>query len=254
MSNFLQRIAASVTQTSNQRPAQARLQPTLGSAFMPPVTLGQVNFSPGATNSSELNESIATDSLSAAPRLSASEAIFPTSELSSEQIESRASSANRSTTRDRLLYETPLLPLSDYIDSAIQRRFSELDRQNSDTAIHAHESPSENFGERSQQANGDNASSNSDAARKTGVRVSSIQPVAAMPVAQRPKESDKTSANRRVDNARRVNNGGADDVYIHIGRIEVAAAASPPPRSSVPSPRKSLSLDEYLRRGNGGRG
>jgi hypothetical protein len=254
MSNFLQRIAASVTPTVNQKPAEARIQPTLGSAFMPPATLGQANFSPAGTSSFELNESITTDSLSAASILSTSETIFPTSELASEHLESRTSSANRYSAGDRLLYETPLLPLSDYIDSAIQRHFSKSDRQNSDTTIHAELSPSGTFGERSQEANGERASSNSDAARKTGVRVGSIQPVAATPVGQRPKESEKTSANRRVDNARRVNSGGADDVYIHIGRIEVAAAAPPPPRSSVPSPRKSLSLDEYLRRGNGGRG
>jgi len=42
------------------------------------------------------------------------------------------------------------------------------------------------------------------------------------------------------------------DRHIHIGRIEVAAIAPPAPR---PAPvRKSLSLDEYLRRGNGRQG
>jgi hypothetical protein len=43
-----------------------------------------------------------------------------------------------------------------------------------------------------------------------------------------------------------------DEIHIHIGRIEVAAIAPPPPR---PAPvRKALSLDEYLRRGNGRQG
>jgi hypothetical protein len=43
-----------------------------------------------------------------------------------------------------------------------------------------------------------------------------------------------------------------DEIHIHIGRIEVAAIAPPAPR---PAPvRKSLSLDEYLRRGNGRQG
>ena len=43
-----------------------------------------------------------------------------------------------------------------------------------------------------------------------------------------------------------------DEIHIHIGRIEVAAIAAPAPR---PAPvRKALSLDEYLRRGNGRQG
>jgi hypothetical protein len=43
----------------------------------------------------------------------------------------------------------------------------------------------------------------------------------------------------------------ADEIHIHIGRIEVAAIAQPAPRPAAAAARRSLNLDEYLRRGNG---
>jgi hypothetical protein len=42
-----------------------------------------------------------------------------------------------------------------------------------------------------------------------------------------------------------------DDIQIHIGRIEVVAVSPPAPRPAAPSPRKGISLDEYLSRRNG---
>jgi hypothetical protein len=43
-----------------------------------------------------------------------------------------------------------------------------------------------------------------------------------------------------------------DEITIHIGRIEVAAIAQPAARPAPAAPvRKSINLDEYLRRGNG---
>lgn len=45
--------------------------------------------------------------------------------------------------------------------------------------------------------------------------------------------------------------GESDEVHIHIGRIEVAAVTQPLAKPApAPSPRKSLNLEEYLRRGN----
>jgi hypothetical protein len=40
----------------------------------------------------------------------------------------------------------------------------------------------------------------------------------------------------------------ADDIHIHIGRIEVTAAAPAPARAAAAQPRKSPSLDEFLKR------
>jgi hypothetical protein len=48
--------------------------------------------------------------------------------------------------------------------------------------------------------------------------------------------------------------GEPDEIHIHIGRIEVAAVAPPTPRPASAQVRKSLSLEEYLRRGNGRQG
>jgi hypothetical protein len=43
----------------------------------------------------------------------------------------------------------------------------------------------------------------------------------------------------------------ADDIQIHIGRIEVVAIPQPAPRPAPAPTRKGLSLDEYLSRRNG---
>ncbi len=45
--------------------------------------------------------------------------------------------------------------------------------------------------------------------------------------------------------------GEGEEINIHIGRIEVAAVSPPPARpAAAAAPRKSLNLEEYLRRGN----
>jgi hypothetical protein len=42
-----------------------------------------------------------------------------------------------------------------------------------------------------------------------------------------------------------------DEIHIHIGRIEVAAIAQAAPRPAAAQARRSVNLDEYLRRSNG---
>jgi hypothetical protein len=42
-----------------------------------------------------------------------------------------------------------------------------------------------------------------------------------------------------------------DEIQIHIGRIEVTAVAQAMPRPAPPPVRKSISLDDYLKRSNG---
>jgi hypothetical protein len=44
-----------------------------------------------------------------------------------------------------------------------------------------------------------------------------------------------------------------NDIAIHIGRIEVTAVQPAPPRAAPKPPRHAPSLDEYLKRRNGGR-
>jgi hypothetical protein len=43
----------------------------------------------------------------------------------------------------------------------------------------------------------------------------------------------------------------SDEITIHIGRIEVAAVHQPAARPAPAPARKAMSLDEYLKRGNG---
>ena len=55
----------------------------------------------------------------------------------------------------------------------------------------------------------------------------------------------------RNDRGQRMSQPQADEIQIHIGRVEVIAMHPPAPRA-VPAPvRKSQSLDEYLRGSNG---
>jgi len=67
------------------------------------------------------------------------------------------------------------------------------------------------------------------------------------PVANVARTAKAEAARRAVPTQRE-----ADEIHIHIGRIEVAASASPAPQVVRPATaRKALSLDEYLKRGNG---
>ena len=61
-------------------------------------------------------------------------------------------------------------------------------------------------------------------------------------------KAEKAVSPRRVPQAERE----ANDIQIHIGRIEVTAVPPPPARPAVQPVRKSLRLDEYLRRGREG--
>lgn len=47
---------------------------------------------------------------------------------------------------------------------------------------------------------------------------------------------------------------GADDIQIHIGRVEVIAVPPAAPRPAAPPARKAMSLDEYLRQRDRGAG
>lgn len=63
---------------------------------------------------------------------------------------------------------------------------------------------------------------------------------------------DDTSKIRKEDFSRAIGRElAADEIQIHIGRIEVTAAPPPPVPPARPV-RKSLNLDEYLKRGRGG--
>lgn len=59
----------------------------------------------------------------------------------------------------------------------------------------------------------------------------------------------KSESSRRAAQAQRE----PDEIHIHIGRIEIAAITPPASRPAPAAARKSLNLDDYLRRGSGRR-
>jgi hypothetical protein len=86
----------------------------------------------------------------------------------------------------------------------------------------------------------------SEAARAVNVR--SAQEGAA----GRTKATHPIAMGLRKDGPPGIPRGGAgDEIQIHIGRIEVTAMPPAAPRPVAAPVRKTQTLDEYLRRGNG---
>jgi len=61
---------------------------------------------------------------------------------------------------------------------------------------------------------------------------------------RRAKGAERTQSRQRVESA-------MQDIEIHIGRIEVIAVPPPAPRVAAASPRRTMSLDDYLKQRNG---
>ena len=87
-----------------------------------------------------------------------------------------------------------------------------------------------------------------DAERKTAP--SAVIPIRAIPMAQPQSPLHRPLAiaqGQRNSDASRGKNE-PDEIQIHIGRIEVSAMSPAPAAAAVKTPRKSSSLDDYLRR------
>jgi hypothetical protein len=74
-----------------------------------------------------------------------------------------------------------------------------------------------------------------------------LQQRQAAPSPQAHPQSARSNAIRRAPAAHRE----ADEIHIHIGHIEVSAIAQAAPRPPAAPARKTVTLDEYLRRGDG---
>jgi hypothetical protein len=208
MSNFLQRIASTVT--GNATP---RLHPMLGSIFAPAAPLTHFEAPAAVQAGSPLH-------LQQAPLLGPSvfhePAAFP----------GPGHAPNPSGT------DAPLLPQHD-VNAALETALLSLSSMREPVASH--------------DAVAGNESSTAES------------PVPA-PASQRPQPllaaailspSRIAPAHTAPEGPQRQARREPDEIHIHIGRIEVAAVAPPTPRPASAQARKSLSLEEYLRRGNG---
>jgi hypothetical protein len=231
MSNFLQRVAASVIQP------QTKLQPMLGSIFAPATVYSTAEPFQAQVSSQTVTPRHGpltappsnTSSLPFTDHPESKDRLFP----STVHEDFSPARFNRSPAADQ-----PLLPAFDNL---------------SNSRGQAHPHP---FVE-------DSAFELAKPAANQSPGPSSYQPLIAAsqppPPRLQPRESFTNPASARTahsEAARRFppSQREADEIHIHIGRIEVAAVAQSAPRPAAAAARRSLNLDEYLRRGNGRRG
>jgi hypothetical protein len=233
MSNFLQRVAATVIQP------KARLQPMFGSIFAPATLPSPAESFPAQAEISSQTfaphrqQSMTSPHLDPSSQAVASQTFAGEDRLFSTTAQEGSSLArsNRSPAADQ-----PLLPV-----------FSSPNDLRGST--HPHPFVEDSTFESSKSATANQAAS---PAPYQPLLAASQQPAPKL----QPRESLPTSAATRTsasEAARRAQPAQreADEIHIHIGRIEVAAITQPSPRPAAAAARRSLNLDEYLRRGNG---
>lgn len=240
MSNFLQRIAATAAQTQ----VRPRLQPMSGSIFVPAVPLARVGAG--------LSETWVSHRETAAGR--------PEMESNSERIHqphfSAAGGEHRTVSAapdDRFaLYGEPPLLHGNYGGEEPAQRRTERTGQAKGEGEEALSWRHDAGSAQGAATSGSDVGKPEPANSTESARLNPMRPAQA--VASIPLQSVRSAAGQRVEQLRRAaaERSEPDEIHIHIGRIEVAAVAPPAPRVAAPAPRKSLNLDEYLRRGHGG--
>jgi hypothetical protein len=232
MSNFLQRVAAAVIQP------KARLQPMFGSIFAPATLPSPTEFFPAQAEISLQTFEPHRQQPMTASHFDPSSQTFASHAAASEDglfsttapEDSSPAGSNRSPAADQ-----PLLPVFNDVRGPTHSHPSGGDV---DPAL-----------ESSKQVTANQAASSTP---YQPLIAASQQP----PPKLQPRESPLTPAAARTSTseaARRAQPAQreADEIHIHIGRIEVAAITQPSPRPAAAAARRSLNLDEYLRRGNG---
>jgi hypothetical protein len=236
MSNFLQRVAASVIQP------KAKLQPMFGSIFAPATLSLPAEFPPAQAEISSKALAPHPQEPRTAPHLDTSSQAFANNVFTNvdglfSTIAQDDSSPSRSIRRQAA--DQPLL-LSFSIPTDL--------REPTPTQSSLEDSPFKS----SKPAAANQPPSPGPyqplmaAGRQTAPK---LQPRDAMPTAAAIRTAGSEAA-RRAQPAQ----PEADEIHIHIGRIEVAAISQHSPRPAAAAARRSLNLDEYLRRGNGQRG
>lgn len=227
MSNFLQRVAATMIQP------KAKLQPMLGSIFAPATLYAPTEPFPSEiswqTVAPRRHEPLQFDGPNQAFARHAFETegrLFP----ATPQQDFSPAHSNRSPTANE-----PLLPTFSNVTDTLG-------------PIHAHSSVEDGAFKSSKPTTNQTTA---PAAYQPLIAASQsppprVQPLDSLsnPAAARAFASE---AARRFQPAQRE----ADEIHIHIGRIDVAAVTQPVPRPAATAARMSLNLDEYLRRGNG---
>jgi hypothetical protein len=227
MSNFLQRVAATVIQP------KARLQPMFGSIFAPAGS-----FPAQAEISSQTFAPHSQEPMTA-PHFAPSSQAFASQALTSEDRlfsatapeDFSATRSNRNPTADQ-----PLLPAFTS-PNAIRR------------PTHPHPLVEDAAFEFSKSATANQLVSPGPYQPLIAAGqqpVPRLQPRESLPTPTAARTSASEAA-RRSQPAQRE----ADEIHIHIGRIEVAAISQQAPRPAAAAARRSLNLDDYLRRGNG---
>ena len=267
MSNFLQRVAATVAQPQAQ--LTPRLHPMIGSIFAPTNLRAADSFpvqqtetmapglashfdsapAPGFAQRQDASSTIVRPPIDADGGFFRSnsqinhEQLFPRSlEHSSAPMELTA--ADRPSLAARFAPETPKLRPFTHSDEFAGPSYSESNSPGEQDA------QGSNPARPSQSAN----ASQSAAPNTYQPLVAQTQPTTTQ--MQSLAAAANAARNARAETARRaasIVQREADEIHIHIGRIEVAAiAANPQPAQRPQAPaRRSLNLDEYLRRGNG---
>jgi hypothetical protein len=273
MSNFLQRVAATVAQPQTQ--LTPRLHPMIGSIFAPTNLRAADSFpiqqtetiAPSFTSNFASNFDSApapafsarqeASSTIARPPIDADGGLFrshheqllpPSLEHSSTPMDPmdpmEQTAADRPLLAARFAPETPKLHPFSHSDEFAGPSYSQSN------APGEHDAQGSNPVRPSQSATASQPATPSTyqpLVAQTQPATAQMQSLAAAANAAR---------NARAEAARRaasVVQREADEIHIHIGRIEVAAiGANPQPvqRPTAPA-RRSLNLDEYLRRGNG---
>jgi hypothetical protein len=228
VSNFLERVAATVIQP------KAKLQPMLGSIFAPATLRSPAECFPAQTEISSQTFAPHRQEPMTAPHFDTSSQAFASEDRSfsaTAQKDSSPAGSNRNPAADQ-----PLLPAfsspNDLRGPADPHPFVE----DFDPAFESSKPTAAN-----QLTSSGPYQPLVVASQQTAPR---LQPHESLPTSAADRISGSEAA-RRSQPAQRE----ADEIYIHIGRIEVAAIAQPAPRPAAA--RRALNLDDYLRRGNG---
>jgi hypothetical protein len=249
MSNFLQRIASAVVSAPISEPP--RLHPMMGSIFAPVTPLAHLETpaappsfaASGETVSSrpQITEFREPVGQPAHQRLAPLVSPAPSHESAFQEVISRPFTVNRN-------QDWPLLP-QDFRphkgDASTQSATPNAPESGKDLPIVSSDEtgpkgrsalpPSGAASEPKASTQSPNSPRLQPLQVSSTVSPSRIAPVRSVPAGPQRREQHDT-----------------DEIYIHIGRIEVAAIAPPAPRPTPTPARKSLSLDEYLRGSHGG--